>query len=150
MLERKLSFLVGLGEQAKQLAGLMSATTNTNVTSATDNSTPITYGLAQERLLHLAMEAVTDSGHMLIDAFMMRDAGSYEDIINILFEEKVFAAEVHAVLLELVRMKSELVKEYETRLTGLHPILLRLADVFSAYDQTVRKFTANEMRNIGQ
>jgi uncharacterized protein YutE (UPF0331/DUF86 family) len=141
LMERKLSFLTTLGEQAQELAE-----------SANGAHAPWTslHGLAQERLLHLAMEAVTDTGHMLIDCFMMRDAGSYEDIINILFEERVFAEEVHAALLELVRLKSALVKEYEHRMAELHPLLPQLAVTLTAYAVAARTFTKSEFANIGE
>jgi len=66
-------------------------------------------GLAQERALHLAIEIVTDVGSYLIDGFIMRDASSYEDIIEIIGEEGVFPAERKAPLAELVRLRKPLV-----------------------------------------
>lgn len=46
-------------------------------------------GLAQERALHLAIETVTDVGSCLIDGYIMRDASSYEDIVEIIGGEEV-------------------------------------------------------------
>ena len=46
-------------------------------------------GLAQERVLHLCIETVTDVGSCLIDGYLMRDASSYEDIIEIIGGEGV-------------------------------------------------------------
>ncbi|MNJ50853.1 DUF86 domain-containing protein [Paenibacillus bouchesdurhonensis] len=67
---------------------------------------------AIERALHLALEIVTDVGSYLIDGFIMRDASSYEDIIDIMLDEKVVGAELHATLIELVRLRKPLVQEY--------------------------------------
>lgn len=67
---------------------------------------------AIERALHLALEIVTDVGSYLIDGFIMRDASSYEDIIDIMLDEKVVDAELHASLIELVRLRKPLVQEY--------------------------------------
>jgi uncharacterized protein YutE (UPF0331/DUF86 family) len=89
MLDEKLNFISWLATQTESLLGTTEWT--------------LLHTLAQERLLHLAMEAVTDSGHMLIDCFMMRDAGSYEDIIEILTEEHVFSDTVSKILLQLVQ-----------------------------------------------
>src|SRR5690606_36925663 len=46
--------------------------------------------LAQERALHIAIEVVTDVGSYLIDGFLMRDASSYEDIVEITAGEGVY------------------------------------------------------------
>lgn len=45
--------------------------------------------LALERLVQLLIESIIDVGNMMIDGFIMRDPGSYEDIIDILEDEKV-------------------------------------------------------------
>lgn len=67
---------------------------------------------AEERALHLAIEIVTDVGSYLIDGFIMRDASSYEDIVDILLDEKVVDAPLHATLIELVRLRKPLVQDY--------------------------------------
>jgi uncharacterized protein YutE (UPF0331/DUF86 family) len=67
---------------------------------------------AQERAIHLAAECVTDIGSYLIDAFIMRDASSYEDIIDILYGEQVITAELHPLLSLLVRQRKPLVQDY--------------------------------------
>ena len=35
------------------------------------------------------MESMMDVGNLMIDGFIMRDPGSYEDIIDILVDEKL-------------------------------------------------------------
>jgi uncharacterized protein YutE (UPF0331/DUF86 family) len=76
-----------------------------------DASDPL-HVLAQERVLHLAIEVITDVGSLLIDGFLMRDASSYEDIITVLIVEKVFSTDLELPLIELVRLRKPLVQEY--------------------------------------
>lgn len=103
-------------------------------------------GLAQERALHLAIETVTDVGSYLIDGFIMRDASSYEDIIEIIAAEQVFPQELTPVLLELVRLRRPLVQEYyEWTSLELHPMLTILPDVLEQFDVSVRRYLDQEL-----
>ena len=45
--------------------------------------------LALERSIHVLIEVILDVGNKMIDGFIMRDPGSYYDIIDILIDEKV-------------------------------------------------------------
>jgi uncharacterized protein YutE (UPF0331/DUF86 family) len=97
--------------------------------------------LAQERLLHLAIETVTDVGSLLIDGFLMRDASSYEDIISVLFIEKVFARDLEAPLIELVQLRKPLVQDYMNLLReDLHPLIGLLPSVLSSWKASVLIF----------
>ncbi|CAG7625924.1 hypothetical protein PAESOLCIP111_02777 [Paenibacillus solanacearum] len=101
--------------------------------------------LAQERLLHLAIEIVTDVGSLLIDAFMMRDASSYEDIIDILEGEGVFGEAVAAVLKDLVQLRRPLVQDYPVlRREGLHPLIARLPEAMQTFAEAVPAFISKE------
>jgi uncharacterized protein YutE (UPF0331/DUF86 family) len=44
---------------------------------------------ALERICHMSIETILDVGNAIIDGFIMRDPGSYEDIIDILLDRKV-------------------------------------------------------------
>lgn len=44
---------------------------------------------ALERIAHTVIESMLDVGNTMIDGFIMRDPGSYEDIIDILEDEQV-------------------------------------------------------------
>ncbi|MFB6365430.1 DUF86 domain-containing protein [Paenibacillus elgii] len=102
--------------------------------------------LAQERTLHLAIETVTDVGSLLIDAFMMRDASSYEDIVEILAGEGVFGADVALVLTELVKLRRPLTQEYNTLpRSGLHPMIAKLPGALGAFAEAVPAFISKEM-----
>ncbi|WP_042461206.1 DUF86 domain-containing protein [Neobacillus dielmonensis] len=67
---------------------------------------------ALERMTQMMLEAVLDVGNAMIDGFIMRDPGSYEDIIDILMDEKVIAAETGADLKVLIPFRKKLVQLY--------------------------------------
>ncbi|WJH34610.1 DUF86 domain-containing protein [Paenibacillus aurantius] len=103
--------------------------------------------LAQERVLHLAIETVTDVGSLLIDAFMMRDASSYEDIIEILTGEKVFGEEEGRFFQQLVKLRRPLVQDY-ARLErgGLDPLIAELPARLGSFGRDVEAFIEKEMK----
>ena len=53
-----------------------------------------------------------DVGNLMIDGFIMRDPGSYEDIIDILVDEKVVTADMEASLKAVVGLRKMLVREF--------------------------------------
>lgn len=107
----------------------------------------LVHQFAQERTLHLAIETVTDVGSMLIDGFLMRDASSYEDIVEILRGEGVFPEETAATLMELVRQRRALTQEYTSWVReGLHPLMNELPQVLDVFAQSVRAFIKKELR----
>lgn len=67
---------------------------------------------ALERVAHTMIEAVLDVGNAMIDGFIMRDPGSYEDIIDILDDEKVITAEMSSGLKTIVQFRKMLVQQY--------------------------------------
>ncbi|QDP99934.1 DUF86 domain-containing protein [Lysinibacillus fusiformis] len=68
--------------------------------------------LALERIGHNVMESMMDVGNLMIDGFIMRDPGSYEDIIDILIDEKVVTTEMEAPLKAVVGLRKMLVREF--------------------------------------
>lgn len=97
--------------------------------------------LAQERLLHLSIETVTDIGSYMIDGFIMRDASSYEDIIEVNYGEQVFDANVQEVLLELVKLRKPLVQQYfEWDRSTLHPMITRLPQALDDFSKQVYSY----------
>ena len=102
--------------------------------------------LAQERALHLAIEIVTDVGSYLIDGFLMRDASSYEDIIEITAGEGVYPAEMTPVLLELVRLRRPIVQEYyQWESEQLHPLLQQLPELLRQFKLAVERYIEQEL-----
>lgn len=67
---------------------------------------------ARERIVHILIEATLDVGNMMIDGFIMRDPGSYEDIIDILIDEKVLPAGQEEVYKEFIGLRKMIVTEY--------------------------------------
>jgi uncharacterized protein YutE (UPF0331/DUF86 family) len=74
-------------------------------------STPLEKA-ALERLNHMMIESVLDVGNSMIDGFIMRDPGSYDDIIDILMDEKVISAETGTSLKTLIQYRKRLVQFY--------------------------------------
>ena len=104
-------------------------------------------GLAQERTLHLAVETVTDIGSCLIDAFIMRDASSYEDIIAIIHGESVFPEPLYAPLMELVKLRKPLVQDYyDWPRTELHPLTGLLPGVLTDFAAAVEHYLEKELQ----
>ncbi|MEX2461883.1 MAG: HepT-like ribonuclease domain-containing protein [Paenibacillaceae bacterium] len=110
-----------------------------------DASDPL-YVLAQERTLHLAIEVITDVGSLLIDGFLMRDASSYEDIINVLIGEKVFTADLEIPMIQLVKLRKPLVQDYmHLDRFHLHPITKLLPSLLSTWEASVFLFLKQEL-----
>lgn len=68
--------------------------------------------LALERLVQLLIESIIDVGNMMIDGFIMRDPGSYEDIIDILEDEKVIPSDESIPYKAVIELRRMLVKDY--------------------------------------
>src|SRR5690625_247713 len=67
--------------------------------------------LSLERIAHMMIESTLDVGNMMIDGFIMRDPGSYEDIIDILVDEKVVPEEDQENYKQVIRLCKSLVKD---------------------------------------
>jgi len=110
--------------------------------------------LAQERALYLAIEVVTDVGSLMIDGFMMRDASSYEDIVDVLKGEGVFSDDLAEQLSELVSLRRMLTQNYmemdrtvplRADLEGIAEQLERFAAAAAAFiEKELEPFAASE------
>lgn len=67
--------------------------------------------LAVARIANVLIESIIDVGNTLIDGFIMRDPGSYEDIIDILVDEKVITTEMEAPIKQLIGHRRVLVRD---------------------------------------
>ncbi|MCD1258992.1 DUF86 domain-containing protein [Paenibacillus athensensis] len=111
----------------------------------TDTSGDLLLQLAQERALHLAIETVTDVGSLLIDAYILRDASSYEDIVDILRDERAADEALASLLLELVKLRKPLVQDYISwPRAELHPLLPQLPEALERFATGVRTFMERE------
>src|SRR5699024_7033474 len=68
--------------------------------------------LGLERLVHMFIESTLDVGNMMIDGFIMRDPGSYEDIIDILVDEKVIPPSDQDSYKDVIKLRNAVVRDY--------------------------------------
>jgi uncharacterized protein YutE (UPF0331/DUF86 family) len=101
---------------------------------------------ALERILQMLLESFLDVGNSMIDGFIMRDPGSYEDIIDILEDEKVITTEMSESYKKIVPLRKNLQQYY----TNVNHVAL-----FNAFQQElvslkrfapkVREYLENEL-----
>src|SRR5690625_1887485 len=65
-----------------------------------------------ERMTHMLIESILDVGNMMIDGFIMRDPGSYEDIIDILVDEKVIPPSDQDSYKDVIKLRNAVVRDY--------------------------------------
>jgi len=102
--------------------------------------------LALERIAHLLIEAVLDVGNAMIDGFIMRDPGSYEDIIDILNDENVINQSNAKGLKTIIQYRKSLVQHYTA--VDHQALLEQLQNHFSAlksFPIDVRTYLRNEL-----
>jgi uncharacterized protein YutE (UPF0331/DUF86 family) len=102
--------------------------------------------LALERIVHLVIEAILDVGNAMIDGFIMRDPGSYEDIIDILTDEKVITEEDAKGLKAIIAQRKMLVHHYTN--VDHKKLLEDMQNNFTAlqaYPTAVRTYLENEL-----
>ncbi|WP_035299548.1 type VII toxin-antitoxin system HepT family RNase toxin [Brevibacillus thermoruber] len=101
---------------------------------------------AMERALHLSIEAVIDVGNALIDGFIMRDPGSYSDIVEILRDERVISDEQARVLTDVVEFRRHLVNQY-TRVPAAEMVALvkNSLPTLRQFEPAVRTYLQNEL-----
>jgi uncharacterized protein YutE (UPF0331/DUF86 family) len=134
-IDERIQFLSALADASKQLEQQWGQGTSTLV-----------WQLAQERVLHLAIETVTDVGSLLIDAFILRDASSYEDIVEIVHGEGAYSEALTETLLELVKLRKPLVQDFVAwNRQDLHPLVPKLPAAFEEFAASVRAFIKSEL-----
>lgn len=68
--------------------------------------------LVLERVVHIVIESMIDIGNSIIDGFVMRDPGGYEDIIDILIDEKVVKEIDGEKLKVVIPLRKMVVRDY--------------------------------------
>ncbi|NLY80401.1 MAG: DUF86 domain-containing protein [Lysinibacillus sp.] len=102
--------------------------------------------LALERIAHNAIESLMDVGNLMIDGFIMRDPGSYDDIIDILIDEKVIAAEKEKPFKELVSLRKNIVREFiQVDIERVHEVLARVIPALKTFSKEVGSYLENEL-----
>jgi uncharacterized protein YutE (UPF0331/DUF86 family) len=102
--------------------------------------------LALERIVHVCIEAVLDVGNAMIDGFIMRDPGSYEDIIDILTDEKVITEADAKGLKTVISYRKMLVQRYTAvEHAELVEAFRQSLPSLQAYPKAVRTYLENEL-----
>ncbi|MCP8617752.1 DUF86 domain-containing protein [Salirhabdus salicampi] len=101
--------------------------------------------LSLERIVQNTIEGIIDVGNMMIDGFIMRDPGSYEDIIDILIDEKVLPHESKSAYKELIRLRKMLVRNYiDIDHEQLTKVMLEHLPKIEQFSQQIRRYLDEE------
>lgn len=102
--------------------------------------------LAMERALHLSIEGIVDVGNALIDGFIMRDPGSYSDVVEILRDEQVITDEQAVMLTRLTEFRKHLVNEYTSvPAAKMYALAIEATPALRQFDPRVRAFLKKEL-----
>ncbi|WP_088071337.1 DUF86 domain-containing protein [Gottfriedia luciferensis] len=93
----------------------------------------LTEELALERMTHLLIDSMLDIGNTMIDGFIMRDPGSYDDIVDILMDEKVITASVGESIKKLIPIRKHLFQDYTSSIT--EKLVITLSENIKAYKE---------------
>ena len=102
--------------------------------------------LGLERLIHVLIESILDVGNMMIDGFIMRDPGSYHDIIDILIDEKVLPSEEEKQYKEFIDLRQMIVQNYlAIDQEKLQEVFFSSKDTLSTFSARIREYLENEL-----
>lgn len=106
----------------------------------------IIHSLALERIANVLIESIIDVGNTMIDGFIMRDPGSYEDIIDIMEDERVITSEMAGPLKQVIELRKMIVREF-TRVDGgtIIEVLDASMDELHEFPNKVRHYLENEL-----
>ena len=102
--------------------------------------------LALERIAQNIIESIIDVGNSMIDGFIMRDPGSYDDIIDILLDEKVITADMESSLKEVLSLRKMLVREFmnvDHQLVA--QILIKNINTLNEFPKKIDLYLTNEL-----
>lgn len=102
--------------------------------------------LGLERMVHVLIESTLDVGNMMIDGFIMRDPGSYEDIIDILLDEKVIPQEQENDYKSFIQLRKMIVTDYtEINYDVLQKTLSEVKETIQQFSTYIRTYLNNEL-----
>jgi Protein of unknown function DUF86. len=101
---------------------------------------------AMERSAHMMADSVLDVGNAIIDGFIMRDPGSFEDIIDILLDEQVIDAAMAEGLKTGIRVRKQLIQDY-WRAQGqvIYEQMTDAFDAFSRFPDAIRRYLKQQL-----
>lgn len=116
--------------------------TNKNPKNKTDE-------LAFERMTQLLIDSILDIGNAMIDGFIMRDPGSYEDIVDILMDEKVITQKLGESIKALIPIRKHLLQDYTKSITSeLVSTLEGNIDLIREFPQSVQAYLDKELGTV--
>lgn len=102
--------------------------------------------LALERIVLLMIDSILDVGNSMIDGFIMRDPGSYEDIIDILIDEKVVLEEQGKQLKEIIKLRKILMQDYMNMdHEHVESVVKANIQAIQAYPSRIRNYLEKEL-----
>lgn len=102
--------------------------------------------LALERFVQVVIETILDVGNKMIDGFIMRDPGSYHDIVDILIDEQVLPETDEKAYKTLIDKRQEIVREYQSiDHAALETVLWENYAVLAQFSQYIRMYLDNEL-----
>ncbi len=102
--------------------------------------------LAAQRILLIYFEVFTDVANILIDGFVMRDPGGYEDMVDILDDEQVITADTSNLLRQLVQFYRQSVKNYiDFDLDDTASLFLKLYPSLHSFSEEVLAYVHKEL-----
>ncbi|QDX91290.1 DUF86 domain-containing protein [Brevibacillus laterosporus] len=101
--------------------------------------------LAIERALHICIEGIADVGNALIDGFIMRDPGSYTDIVEILRDETVLTSDQATVLHRIMEFRKPLVTYSEISVLEMSELIREALPVLTTFASAVRAYIQKEL-----
>ena len=106
----------------------------------------IIHSLALERIANVLIESIIDVGNTMIDGFIMRDPGSYEDIIDIMEDERVITSEMAGPLKQVIELRKMIVREFTKVDVGMIIEVLNASmDELLEFPNKVRHYLENEL-----
>ncbi|GAE30300.1 DUF86 domain-containing protein [Halalkalibacter hemicellulosilyticus] len=102
--------------------------------------------LALERIAMVVIESIIDVGNSMIDGFIMRDPGSYEDIVDILEDEKVIDHKQANDLKKIVSKRKALVQQFQKiDHQSLKELMNEHKDALLSFPTQVRRYLVQEL-----
>jgi uncharacterized protein YutE (UPF0331/DUF86 family) len=106
----------------------------------------VIHTLALERITTVIIESIIDVGNTMIDGFIMRDPGSYEDIIDIMEDERVITPEMANPLKQVIELRKMIVREFtKVDVNVIIKALDAAMDELLAFPNKVRHYLEHEL-----
>ncbi|MBS4190685.1 DUF86 domain-containing protein [Bacillus sp. FJAT-49705] len=101
---------------------------------------------AMERTSQMMIEAILDVGNAMIDGFIMRDPGSYEDIVDILDDEKVIHDELTKSCKQIIKYRKMLVQNYiDINHAEVKAVFSEHLPIIKEFPEKIRLYLLNEL-----